>query len=232
MIDQGWEEYLRAYIGQLSRSSFRISVEHIGQIRRANTASLHHFILACGQGHRFANFLRLWHIGPGSLVLSATQATVENDIVRNILKMSFCRTFKTLPDILLTEIFGPSPGREGYANVGLNVLPPILQGLWVPPDQRDKYAKMQRVSSDPENTAWLDVRAKRLSEQSRKETRQRKAGVLTAGNYRLVITNLAKENGVSPESIKSLSIPATVDAPVDLKSEFEHLEKVGDDLED
>lgn len=141
--------------------------------------------------------------------------------------MTFCRVFESLPDVLLKKFFGMPIEGEMYANVGLNVLPPLLQGQWVPPDQRDRFAKLQRGSSDPEVIEWVNVRAERLSRLPRQSARQRQARVLTAGNYRTVLRQLAEENGFSPESIRLLSQLATTDTPVDFESEFEYL-RVGE----
>lgn len=219
----GFEAYIRFYVGQSLRSAFRLGVEHLAEIRRASTAALHYFILACGQGHRYANFLRLWHIPDGSPDLQIGNTQVEIALVNNVLEMAFCRVFESLSDVVLKKFFG-SPVEGGmYANVGLNVLPPLLQGQCVPRDHRDRYAKLLKDSSDPEITEWVNVRAERSS---RQPARQTQARVLTAGNYRAVLCQLAEETGFCPDSIKSLSQPATHDTPVDFKSEFDHIQKV------
>lgn len=217
------EDYVRFYVGQSSRSEYRLAVEHLAEIRRASTAALHYFILACGQGHRYANFLRLWHIPTGSPNLQIGNTQVETAIVNNILEMAFCRVFESLPDVVLKEFFGNPIERDMYANVGLNVLPPLLQGQWVPPDHRNRFSKLLKDSSDPEIIEWVNVRAERLS---RQPARQTQARVLTGGNYCTVLRQLAAENGISPESITSLSQLATPDTPVDFKSEFEYLRAV------
>lgn len=125
--------------------------------------------------------------------------------------------------MVLKEFFGSPIGRDMYANVGLIVLPPLLQGQWVPPDHRNRYSKLLQDSSDPEIIEWVNVRAERLSRQS---VRQTQARVLIAGNYRTVLRQLAGKNGFSPESITSLSQLATHDTPVDFKSEFRYLRGV------
>lgn len=216
------ENYVRFYVGQSSRCQFRLAVKHIAEIRRASTAALHYFILAHGQGHRSANFLRLWHLDTCS-ELFIGKKRVETTLVNNILEMTFCRVFESLPDVSLKKFFGELIEGKTYANVGLNVLPPLLQGQWVPSDQRDQFAKFYRNSSNPEAIQWVNVRAKRLSRLSQHSARQRQARVLTAGNYRTILGQLAKENRFDSESISSLSQAATVDTPVDFESEFQYL---------
>jgi hypothetical protein len=112
------------------RFSSSVGFDHHLKIRRGVFDTLHYFILQLGQGHRTANLLRLWTIPQNDerdygLLFNARQA-----LRKNFLEMLFCGAFQSLPATYLRRVYGPASNESGeYANVGLNVLSPLLQGL-------------------------------------------------------------------------------------------------------
>jgi hypothetical protein len=80
------------------------------------------------------------------------------DIFANILEMAMCRTFETLPNGVLEEYFGLRRGDIG--NLGLNIVPPILQSLRLGPNRRMQFSAGLERSADPDISGWPEVRRK------------------------------------------------------------------------
>lgn len=124
-------EYCRHYVGQSSLLAYRIS-GHKNAIRNRKCDSLHYYILCnkSSASYRQANFIR-------SLVLKLPGATASliRDAFENVMEMTFTRVFQTLPAQILEEYFGPCP--EGsFSNVGINIIPPLMQGRELSPTIR------------------------------------------------------------------------------------------------
>jgi hypothetical protein len=97
--------------------------------------------------------LRLWIIQfPGGTDIQTKEA------FENILEMTFTRAFQTLAPSILVRYFGPCP--EGkYASVGLNIIPPLMQGRELAPTVRGQFCKLLEESVDQELKEWPTVRA-------------------------------------------------------------------------
>ena len=73
--------------------------------------------------------------------------------------MSFCRAFQSLPEKTLKKYFGQTGADSAYANVGLNIIPPLLQSQKLSEPARIKYVVQACDNSpDPEVRAWLATR--------------------------------------------------------------------------
>jgi hypothetical protein len=84
-------DYWRPYVGQSSNTEQRIA-QHVRAIRTGDTDTLHYFVIRRGDGHRTANFVRLWTV---SLPESVDPAI--NTALNNILEMIMARSFQSLP---------------------------------------------------------------------------------------------------------------------------------------
>ncbi|CAG8385922.1 unnamed protein product [Penicillium salamii] len=147
--------YWRGYVGQASILSHRIS-QHCRAIRGGKNDALHYHIITkpSAAGHRYGNFIRLWTVD-----FPICTPTSTKEVFENILEMAFTRAFQTLSPSILEKYFGPCP--EGsYSNLGLNVIPPLMQGRELAPTVRGKYADLLGYSSDPEISEWPSIRAK------------------------------------------------------------------------
>lgn len=156
---------MRFYVGQTTQSRRRIP-DHIKNIKLCSTETLHYYICVRGEGKRKARFIKLWDLHSEEESYGMT-AGADGGII-NILEMAFCFAFQTLPAKLLEEIFGPSPG-AGYANVGLNIMPPLLQSRYLSSARRLPFVIHLSTSPDPELTQWLADRGS-LNSNSRKTT--------------------------------------------------------------
>lgn len=79
------------------------------------------------------------------------------DVFENVLEMCFTRAFQTLAPSVL-ELFGLRP--EGNrSHRGLNVVPPLMQGIELAPTVRGKFTKYLESSDDPEIREWPEFRA-------------------------------------------------------------------------
>lgn len=207
VFDDRLPDYVRFYVGQSSRLRVRISAEHSAKILNGNVKALHYFVLARGRGHRSARFLRLWTCPPGPSQTEpenresegATQSRFE--LTQNLLKMTFCRAFESLPASILTQFFGPA----AYSNVGLNNLPPLFQGGKFPSFKRARYLECHRASPDPDISAFVDIRKAQKAQE-----RNAKCQSMTylRGDYRQAIYNLVEETGLSAASLSCFTSPA------------------------
>ncbi|KAL3460047.1 hypothetical protein BJX64DRAFT_300957 [Aspergillus heterothallicus] len=116
VTDDRNREYWRAYPGQSKDPS-----------------TLHYYVIAQGQGYRAANWLKLWEV-PKDTELSCTFRAVA----LNILEMTMCCAFQSLPGSILETYYGPREDGKPYSNLGLNIIPPVLQGISLGPSVR-KY---------------------------------------------------------------------------------------------
>ncbi|KAF4467838.1 hypothetical protein FALBO_5284 [Fusarium albosuccineum] len=110
------------------------------------------------------------------------------ELLQNILEMTFCRAFETLPGDVLAPFFGP--GRPNYSNVGLNVMSPLVQGKNVPAIWRAKFLEYHLCSPDPDVSEFVDIRK---NENIKRRNQQRQAAILLRRDYRRAIIQLATE---------------------------------------
>lgn len=76
----------------------------------------------------------------------------------NVLEMIFVCCSRSISPVILEEYFEPCP--EGaYSNVGLNIVPPLMQGRELAPTVRGEYTKLLERSDDPEISERPKVRA-------------------------------------------------------------------------
>ncbi|KAJ9490589.1 hypothetical protein VN97_g2662 [Penicillium thymicola] len=147
-------EYWRGYVGQASVLAIRIS-QHCSAIRSGKSNTLHHHIVTkpSAAGYRYANFIRLWTIDFPSYTQSSTKEVFEN-----VLEMSFTRAFQTLAPSILELYFGPC-SEGSYSRLGLNIIPPLMQGRDLAPRVRGEFTKLLEGSTDPEIREWPIIRA-------------------------------------------------------------------------
>lgn len=74
-------------------------------------------------------------------------------VFENLLEMIMCRAFHSLPPSSLEEIFGPYPEGQ-YSGIGLNVMPPLLQGRFLSPYSRHKVVQLLSDSPDHDIREW------------------------------------------------------------------------------
>lgn len=89
VTDSRLESYFRGYIGQSGKGFSRIMQNHAQSILHCKNNSLHYFMLWIGNGHRTANFIRLW-----SFQDSASQGEWY-DAKSDILELLFCVFFNS-----------------------------------------------------------------------------------------------------------------------------------------
>jgi hypothetical protein len=83
--------------------------------------------------------------------------------------MLFCKEFHSLAESILTSYFPASNIESGEFSErarGLNVLPPLMQGLSM--GGRDLYKNLLLQSSDPEIRSWPDERKRQLAAKAQK----------------------------------------------------------------
>jgi hypothetical protein len=154
-------DYLRPYVGQAGVPRERLSQHHTA-IRNGSGRTLHYWIIKIGHGLRVANFIRLW-----TMTFPANIDNLVQLVFENFLEMTFCRAFQSLPSPILEDIFGPCPENNGrYSGMGLNVMPPLLQGKRIAPMLRSQFVKPIALSPDPEIREWPSLRVSQVEENS------------------------------------------------------------------
>lgn len=80
---------------------------------------------------------------------------MDEDLL-NILEMAFCRAFQSLPASVLQDHFGAlsEPGHD-FANVGLNIISPLLQSSRINEQTKLPFVVALSTSQDPEISQWL-----------------------------------------------------------------------------
>ncbi|KYK56969.1 hypothetical protein DCS_03976 [Drechmeria coniospora] len=219
VVDNRQSDYIRFYVGQSRRLAARIAIEHSGEICNRNMNTLHYFVLAQGHGHRSARFLRLWTAPSLELAESSTEddrilATARYRLLQNVLEMTFCRCFGSLPGRVLAGFFGPGD----YANVGLNNLPPLFEGCNIPAFIRHKYSQYHQESPDPDISGFAQSRKSHLA--IKRNTRRFSGGLLKA-DYLQAMEQLASKANLDPtccvpcqESFELSTAPADVEVAI------------------
>lgn len=97
------------------------------------------------------NFLKLWSI------YDIDSLDGESAVIfPNILEMSFSVAFQSLPLDAVMNFYGLNP--KEYSNMGLNVLPPLLQGINLQSHIRQVYTTPVADSLDPQIRSWPTFR--------------------------------------------------------------------------
>ncbi|KFA72307.1 hypothetical protein S40288_02447 [Stachybotrys chartarum IBT 40288] len=133
---------------------------HITRILAGSQETLHYYILSCGGGYRRAHIIRLWSLEPTSPTTAGSAPGRIRNHFQDVLEMVFCRAFQTLAAATLEQYWGPAPAGVKYANVGLNVLPPLLQSVHLGEPERRSFVIRLHTSPDPEVRRWISVRGK------------------------------------------------------------------------
>lgn len=106
--------YIRMYVGQSLEARRRLFSQHSQSMLRGDTSCLHYFVIWLGNGHRTANFIKLWDFPRGE----GDSNTMGDITQRNILEAVFCRAFSTHHGSLTTR-----DNEHGLASgFGLNVM--------------------------------------------------------------------------------------------------------------
>lgn len=153
VTDTRCDNYVRLYVGQSIKSSRRILIDHAQSILQGRCTSLHYFIVWLGNGHRRANFLRLWSL-PHELKNSP-----ERQVLSNILETLFIRVFQT-------DHGSCSPRRansDGATSLrfGLNILSPLLQNSKLDEESaRLPFVTPVKDSPDLQIRLWDSARRK------------------------------------------------------------------------
>ncbi|KNG82593.1 hypothetical protein ANOM_009750 [Aspergillus nomiae NRRL 13137] len=170
--------YLRFYVGQAEKTVFRIKM-HIRNILLGAHNTLHYYVIWKGKGHRVANFLRLWVLNLPEGVDNAIKL-----VLNNILEMTMCCCFQSLPTNLL-ERWLENPVKSPYWGKGLNVITPLVQD-----------------SPDPDIRAWPEVRHKQIQEErSQSKSQNRRVPPLPGVSEYFRALEEAVQSSVGPHSM-------------------------------
>jgi hypothetical protein len=98
------------------------------------------------------NYIRLWSL-PHKL---ATDNNMKDSrlLLSNIIETLMCRAFQSLPCVELQNLFGS----EDFCSTGLNITPPLLQGIALDVSVRSKYISSFLDSSDQQIRSWPSER--------------------------------------------------------------------------
>lgn len=69
-----------------------------------------------------------------------------------------CSAFQSLPGSTLEAYCGPNNNEKPYSNLGLNIIPPVLQGLSLGPSVRKCFSLGLEKSADPDINGWPQFR--------------------------------------------------------------------------
>lgn len=90
------------------------------------------------------NYIQLWTLP--SYVQTEDGGSRPQLLVNNILEMAMCRAFQMLPGSTLQRFFGD---QNNYTGCGLNILPPLFQGIKLPWTTLDTFTNELLDSPDP-----------------------------------------------------------------------------------
>ncbi|GAB1209202.1 hypothetical protein APSETT445_007972 [Aspergillus pseudonomiae] len=187
--------YLRFYVGQAEKTVFRIKM-HIRNILLGAHNTLHYYVIWKGKGHRVANFLRLWVLNLPEGVDNAIKL-----VLNNILEMTMCCCFQSLPTNLL-ERWLENPVKSPYWAKGLNVITPLVQGLSMSSALRVAQRLKLKDSPDPDIRAWPEVRHKQIQEErSQSKSPNRRVPPLPGVSEYFRALEEAVQSSVGPHSM-------------------------------
>lgn len=209
--------FLGFYVGQTDRLEHRVYYEHATAIRDGKVDSLHYFTLARGYGHRRALFLRLWETSPAT----SDEDKIQYALIQNLLEMTFCRCFESLPAIVLTEYFGTN----NYANVGLNNMLPLVQGGRIAQSLRAKYLEYHKQSPDPDVIEFTKVRPQQKA--AERQARMVVPKAIFTRDYQQAMIQLLQALEFNVDSIADFATPASYNESVDIQDELQRLSSNG-----
>ena len=123
-------------------------------------STLHYYVKSKGGRHRQANFIRIFHFD------RRPDTHIDQDrrnVLKNILELSMCAAFQTLPKEELLQWLPHGSADIRYRTVHLNVLNPLLQDSFINEHLRRTTRSKLTLSMDPEVRQWPLVRANQLS---------------------------------------------------------------------
>jgi len=159
LTDSRYPFYCRLYVGQASILEDRIGC-HIEKMKSGDKSTLHYYVKSKGGRHRQANFIRIFHFD------RRPDMHIDQDgrnVVKNILELSMCAAFQTLPKEELLQWLPRGSAGIRYRTVHLNVLNPLLQDSFINEHLRHTTRSKLTLSMDPEVRQWPLVRANQLS---------------------------------------------------------------------
>lgn len=185
VFDDRDRHYVRFYVGQSADPSERVS-QHKKAVKNGMNDTLLYYIIWKGDGHRHGKFLRLW-----TLVLPEVHGEAIHAIFNNILEMVMAYAFQSLPPATLRTWFG---GQTSYAGVGLNVIPPVYQGISLAPKLRQAFKLQLTESLDPEIKEWPEFRMKQLEDTPLSASKHRILPMLKVSDYRNIFENTIRNH--------------------------------------
>ncbi|KAL7946634.1 hypothetical protein V8C42DRAFT_292343 [Trichoderma barbatum] len=152
VTDQRNSGYLRVYVGQCNAPRRRIYSQHMQSILQGSYETLHYFILWLGNGHRSANFIKLWEF-PASQIFDEWY-----QIQSNLLEAIFCKALFTHHGALEPTTPGTDNIDSTCHSYGSNIMTPLLQGRMLPTMMRLRSNAAVVNSPDPQIRHWASFR--------------------------------------------------------------------------
>ncbi len=115
--------------------------------------TLHLYILWPGNGHRIANFIKQWTLsGPEDLTNGKQED--RTCALQNVIEMVFCCAFHSLTRLVLEKYIQPSHSKHVGSDTGLDIIPPLLQGMCLGASIEHSFNIPLSDSKDSEIKAW------------------------------------------------------------------------------
>ncbi|GAB1312042.1 hypothetical protein MFIFM68171_02252 [Madurella fahalii] len=138
-------KYFRMYHGQAGFAHRRITRDHGQAIVGGRNDSLHYFLLWLGNGHRTANFLKVWQLPEGYRQSRGQEWT---DVMMILYESINIKAFS-----LHYGLLHSGSTRDSSLGLGLNVMTPLVQGRRMPPNLKAE-AKEQLLRSPDAQIAY------------------------------------------------------------------------------
>ncbi len=113
-------------------------------------------------------------------------------LLSNILEMIMCHAFQSLLRFLIKEYFGLLPDGQEYSNLGLNIVPSLIQELRLDPHKRRTFTLHLTVSKDPEIQNWPAMRSQQ-QHIFHKSVAKKSFSLLTQENYQRAVQSALAE---------------------------------------
>jgi hypothetical protein len=131
---------------------------HTGSIIANENTALLYYVVIKGGGHRSINFLHHWAVDPVRLG-GVFYGKKLIQIAKNILEMVFCNAFQSLDPRILQKYFNLDDS-ESSTMLGLDILPPLYQGVSVGGEARKAFTLHCQTSVDSDLKEWPSIRSK------------------------------------------------------------------------
>jgi hypothetical protein len=213
-------DYFRLYVGQSMHLFTRIG-EHIRHVLWGSLETLFYYI--CSKASRCVQFIRLGYIDSPD---GPDREHIKLCLIMNIQEMVMCGVFGSLNSETLTVYFGEALG-GGYSNVGLNVVPPLLQGGSLSHGPRGLYRGLLLNSPDPEIASWPHYRGSHLNTESSnpwEATPRKPRAQLEKHEYYSLVAELCTRSGFTLPSADALHKDRGTQS-FDIASEVEYIEQ-------